>query len=44
MGASDNTAGWILTTLDYALGGRMETGIGTQGEGDVRQPAGGPGA
>ena len=28
MGANDNTAGWILTTLDYALGGRMETGIG----------------
>jgi ABC-type glycerol-3-phosphate transport system substrate-binding protein len=29
MGASDNTAGWILTTLTDALGGRMETGIGT---------------
>ena len=28
MGASDNTAGWILTTLTDALGGRMETGIG----------------
>jgi ABC-type glycerol-3-phosphate transport system substrate-binding protein len=28
MGASDNTAGWILTTLDYALGGRMESGVG----------------
>ena len=29
MGASDNTAGWILTTLTDALGGRVETGIGT---------------
>jgi ABC-type glycerol-3-phosphate transport system substrate-binding protein len=28
MGADDNTAGWILTTLVYSLGGRMETGIG----------------
>jgi ABC-type glycerol-3-phosphate transport system substrate-binding protein len=28
MGANDNTAGWILTTLDYALGGRMESGTG----------------
>ena len=28
MGAKDNTAGSILTALDYALGGRMETGIG----------------
>jgi ABC-type glycerol-3-phosphate transport system substrate-binding protein len=30
MGANDNTAGWILTTLDYALGGRMEKGVGTK--------------
>jgi multiple sugar transport system substrate-binding protein len=30
MGASDNTAGWILTTLTDALGGRMETGIGAK--------------
>jgi ABC-type glycerol-3-phosphate transport system substrate-binding protein len=29
MGKNDNTAGWILTTLVYALGGRMETGTGT---------------
>jgi ABC-type glycerol-3-phosphate transport system substrate-binding protein len=28
MGQNDNTAGWILTTLTYALGGRMETGHG----------------
>jgi multiple sugar transport system substrate-binding protein len=29
MGKNDNSAGWILTTLAYALGGRMETGSGT---------------
>jgi ABC-type glycerol-3-phosphate transport system substrate-binding protein len=29
MGQNDNTAGWILTTLTYALGGRMESGHGT---------------
>jgi multiple sugar transport system substrate-binding protein len=29
MGKDDNTAGWILTTLTYALGGRMERGVGT---------------
>ena len=29
MGKDDNTAGWILTTVVYSLGGRMETGIGT---------------
>jgi multiple sugar transport system substrate-binding protein len=29
MAKNDNTAGWILTTLVYALGGRMETGHGT---------------
>jgi len=29
MAKNDNTAGWILTTLVYALGGRMETGTGT---------------
>ena len=29
MAKDDNTAGWILTTLVYALGGRMETGRGT---------------
>jgi multiple sugar transport system substrate-binding protein len=28
MGKSDNSAGWILTTLAYAFGGRMETGSG----------------
>src|SRR5207245_1712083 len=29
MAKNDNTAGWILTTLVYALGGRMEVGHGT---------------
>jgi multiple sugar transport system substrate-binding protein len=29
MGKDDNTAGWILTTLVYSLGGRMETGTGS---------------
>ena len=29
MAKSDNTAGWILTTLVYSLGGRMEKGTGT---------------
>jgi ABC-type glycerol-3-phosphate transport system substrate-binding protein len=28
MGQNDNTAGWILTTLVYSLGGRMEVGHG----------------
>jgi multiple sugar transport system substrate-binding protein len=28
MAKDDNTAGWILTTLVYALGGRMESGTG----------------
>jgi multiple sugar transport system substrate-binding protein len=38
MGADDNTAGWILTTLVYALGGRMETGIGTKATATVDNP------
>ena len=29
MGLNDNTAGWILTTVTYTLGGRIETGRGT---------------
>ncbi len=28
MGKNDNTAGWILTTVAYTLGGRMEKGTG----------------
>ncbi len=39
MGASDNTAGWILTTLTDALGGRMETGIGTHAKATFDNPA-----
>ena len=38
MGASDNTAGWILTTLDYALGGRMESGIGKTAKATFANP------
>jgi multiple sugar transport system substrate-binding protein len=38
MGADDNTAGWILTTLVYSLGGRMETGIGKKAVATVDNP------
>ena len=38
MGASDNTAGWILTTVTDALGGRMETGIGTKAKATFSNP------
>jgi ABC-type glycerol-3-phosphate transport system substrate-binding protein len=38
MGKDDNTAGWILTTLTYALGGRMETGIGTKAKATLNNP------
>ncbi|MGH2862374.1 MAG: ABC transporter substrate-binding protein, partial [Solirubrobacteraceae bacterium] len=38
MGAGDNTAGWILTTLDDALGGRMETGIGSRAKATFTNP------
>ena len=44
MGKDDNTAGWILTTLVYSLGGRMETGIGTKAIATVDNPADGRGA
>ena len=30
MAKDDNTAGWILTTVVYTLGGRMEKGTGTR--------------
>jgi multiple sugar transport system substrate-binding protein len=39
MGANDNTAGWILTTITDALGGRMETGIGTKATATFDNPA-----
>jgi multiple sugar transport system substrate-binding protein len=38
MAKDDNTAGWILTTLVYALGGRMETGTGTKAVATVNNP------
>lgn len=38
MGANDNTAGWILTTLDYAFGGRMEHGIGSSAKATFDNP------
>jgi multiple sugar transport system substrate-binding protein len=38
MGKADNTAGWILTTLTYALGGRMESGVGTKAKATLNNP------
>jgi multiple sugar transport system substrate-binding protein len=38
MGKNDNTAGWILTTLVYALGGRMESGSGTNATATLDNP------
>jgi multiple sugar transport system substrate-binding protein len=38
MGQNDNTAGWILTTLAYALGGRMEVGHGTTAKATLNNP------
>src|SRR4029077_6175528 len=38
MGKNDNTGGWILTTLVYALGGRMETGTGTSAKATLSNP------
>ncbi len=38
MGKDDNTAGWILTTLVYSLGGRMETGSGTNAVATLDNP------
>jgi multiple sugar transport system substrate-binding protein len=38
MGKDDNTAGWILTTVVYALGGRMETGSGTSAKATLDNP------
>ena len=38
MGKDDNTAGWILTTLVYSLGGRMETGSGTKATATLDNP------
>ncbi len=38
MAKDDNTAGWILTTLVYALGGRMEVGAGTKARATLNNP------
>jgi multiple sugar transport system substrate-binding protein len=38
MGKDDNTAGWILTTMVYSLGGRMETGTGTKAVATLDNP------
>ena len=38
MGANDNTAGWILTTMTDAFGGRMETGIGANAKATFDNP------
>jgi len=38
MGKNDNTAGWILTTVVYSLGGRMETGSGTAAKATLNNP------
>jgi multiple sugar transport system substrate-binding protein len=39
MAKDDNTAGWILTTVTYALGGRMETGSGKNAVATLDNPA-----
>src|SRR6476620_11257825 len=38
MGKNDNTAGWILTTVVYTLGGRMEKGVGTKAVATLNNP------
>ncbi len=38
MGKDDNTAGWILTTVVYSLGGRMETGTGKSAKATLNNP------
>jgi multiple sugar transport system substrate-binding protein len=38
MGKNDNSAGWILTTLAYSLGGRMETGTGKDAKATLDNP------
>jgi ABC-type glycerol-3-phosphate transport system substrate-binding protein len=35
---NQNTGGWILTTLTYALGGRVETGTGTSAVANLDNP------
>jgi multiple sugar transport system substrate-binding protein len=38
MAKDDNTAGWILTTVVYSLGGRMETGTGPSAKATLDNP------
>jgi ABC-type glycerol-3-phosphate transport system substrate-binding protein len=38
MAKDDNTAGWILTTVVYTLGGRMETGAGAKAQAKLDNP------
>ena len=38
MAKDDNTAGWILTTLVYALGGRLESGVGASAKATLANP------
>jgi ABC-type glycerol-3-phosphate transport system substrate-binding protein len=38
MAKDDNTAGWILTTVVYSLGGRMEQGTGTKAKATLDNP------
>jgi ABC-type glycerol-3-phosphate transport system substrate-binding protein len=38
MAKDDNTAGWILTTVAYSLGGRMEKGVGTKAVATLDNP------
>src|SRR4051795_11208278 len=38
MGKNDNSAGWILTSLVYALGGRMEQGTGKDAKATLDNP------
>jgi multiple sugar transport system substrate-binding protein len=38
MAKNDNTGGWILTTVVYSLGGRMETGVGAKATATLDNP------
>ncbi len=38
MAKDDNTAGWILTTVVYTLGGRMEKGVGKKAAATLDNP------
>ena len=38
MAKADNTGGWILTTVVYTLGGRMEVGSGTKARATLNNP------